>query len=44
MLMLHGSADIFYSSMYESTSDSLASVGGVDDDVLYPELDRKSVV
>ena len=24
--------------MYESTSDSLASVGGVDDDVLYPEL------
>ena len=36
--MLLGSTDILYSSMHEGAADSLASVGGVDDDVLYPEL------
>ena len=38
VLMLHGSVNILYSSMHEGAADSLASVGGVDDDVLYPEL------
>lgn len=36
--MLLGSTDILYSSMHEGAADSLASVGGIDYDVLYPEL------
>ena len=38
MLLLPGRTNILNSGMYECAADSLASVGWIDYDVLYPEL------